>query len=154
MQLTVSPKFQNGSPAPTGPEARVDPEVIPAPPQKPKRRQFSARYKLRVLEETDRLPDGELGAYLRKHGLYSSHLSSWRRLRAAGTLTALGSRPSPRKKPETEPAERALAATRKELDAVREQLRQANLILEVQKKVLLLCEDVSQSKSRTSCSRP
>jgi len=146
MQLTNL--SQNGSPAPS--EA-PNPEVVPEPPKKPKRRQFSARYKLRVLEDTDRLPDGEIGAYLRKHGLYSSHLSSWRRLRATGALTALGSKPSsPSPKREAKPVERELAATRRELDAVREQLRQANLILEVQKKVLLLCEDVSQSKSRPS----
>lgn len=145
MQLTSL--SQNGSP---GPSEIPDPEFVPEPPKKPKRRKFSARYKLRVLEDTDRLPDGEIGAYLRKNGLYSSHLSSWRRLRATGALTALGSTPSSKKKREPQPVERELAATRRELDAVREQLRQANLILEVQKKVLLLCEDVSQGKSRQS----
>ena len=57
----------------------------------PKRRQFSAAYKLSVLEEADRANDfGAIGALLRREGLYSSHLSTWRREREAGALAALG----------------------------------------------------------------
>ena len=142
--MQLSSLSQNGTPSP-GP----DPEVIPDPPRKPKRRQFSARYKLRVLEDTDRLSDGEIGAYLRKHGLYWSHLSSWRRLRETGTLTALSTKPNnARKKNDIDPVERELAATRKELDAVREQLRRANLVLDVQKKVLSLCDGMSPNRSK------
>lgn len=124
-----------------------DPEVPPAPPQKAKRRQFNARFKLRVLEETDRLSDGEIGAYLRRNGLYWSYLSDWRRLRETGALNETGAKCRGRKKASPEPGARELAAMRKELDATHERLRRANLILEVQKKVLLLCEDKLQSKS-------
>src|ERR671923_1514490 len=54
---------------------RPDPEV----PEKAQRRQFSAAYKQRILEETDRCTElGQIGALLRREGLYSSHLSSWR----------------------------------------------------------------------------
>jgi transposase-like protein len=59
----------NGSGAP-------DPEVEP----KAKRRQFSASYKARILEEVDNSP-GQTGAILRREGLYSSHLTSWRKQR-------------------------------------------------------------------------
>lgn len=141
----------NGRPSESDSVSHPDPEVIPAPPLKAKRRQHSARYKLRVLEETDRLADGEIGAYLRKNGLYWSLLSNWRRLRSAGALAELADKPTGRRKSQPEPLERELAQTRKELDAVREQLRQTNLVLEVQKKVLWLCDDVLGSKSRKSC---
>ncbi len=68
---------------------RPDPEV----PARAKRRRFTARYKLRILEEADacRAP-GEVGALLRHEGLYSSQLTQWRRARREGTLKAL-SRP-------------------------------------------------------------
>ena len=55
-----------------------DPEVV----AKPKRRQFTAEYRLRVLEEADRCTQpGEVGCLLRREGLYSSHLTAWRKAR-------------------------------------------------------------------------
>ena len=62
--------------------ARPDPEV----PGKPRRRQFSAEYKLRILREAEACGEGELGALLRREGLYSSHLSVWRCQRAWSLL--------------------------------------------------------------------
>ena len=63
-----------------------DPEVV----AKPKRRQFSAEYRLRIFEEADRCTrPGEIGRLLRREGLYSSHLSVWRKARRNGSLTAL-----------------------------------------------------------------
>ena len=69
---------------------------------KPTRRQFSAEYRLRILEEADRCTrPGEVGPLLRREGLYSSHLSAWRKARRNGSLKALRpknaapSRPSP-----------------------------------------------------------
>src|SRR3972149_1844889 len=63
-----------------------DPEVE----AKPKRRKFSAAYRLRILEEADRCQEsGEIGRLLRREGLYSSHLTSWRRARHQGSLAAL-----------------------------------------------------------------
>lgn len=68
---------------------RAGPEAVPDPerPKRPKRRSFSAEYKLKVLKEADacRKP-GELGALLRREGLYSSHISSRRRQREQGAL--------------------------------------------------------------------
>src|SRR5947209_12054905 len=58
-----------------------------------RRRQFTAGYKLRILEEADRCHrDGELGALLRREGLYSSHVAQWRRQRATGALAGLAPR--------------------------------------------------------------
>src|SRR5712692_3500662 len=68
---------------------RPDPEV----PEKAKRRRFSAAYKLRIVREADACgQDGELGALLRREGLYSSHLATWRRQRDEGSLASLAPR--------------------------------------------------------------
>ena len=74
---------------PEGVESPRDPEV----PEKPKRRRFTAEYKLRILEEADGASEaGEIGALLRREGLYSSHLTNWRRQRREGTLAGLSRR--------------------------------------------------------------
>jgi transposase-like protein len=65
--------------------APPDPEV----PERARRRQFTGAYKLRILEEAAACcAPGQVGALLRREGLYSSHLVDWRRQRAAGTLAA------------------------------------------------------------------
>ena len=57
-----------------------DPEVVP----RAKRRQFSAKYKLQILDEVDQCDQpGQIGAVLRREGLYSSHLTTWRRQRVS-----------------------------------------------------------------------
>ena len=57
-------------------------QAVSGTPEKPKRRRFSAEYKLRFLAESDRCTKpGELGLLLRREGLYSSHLAEWRRWR-------------------------------------------------------------------------
>ena len=87
----------------TGPNGRIDPvpavvmaRPVPPDPEVPERahrRQFTAAYKLRILEEADGCSaPGQLGALLRREGLYSSHLSDWRRQRSQGTLAALATR--------------------------------------------------------------
>ena len=70
-----------------------DPQVVP----KAERRQFSAEYKLRILDEADRCTEhGQIGALLRREGLYSSHLTTWRRQRDQGTLgQKRGRKPDP-----------------------------------------------------------
>jgi len=126
-------------------------EVIPPDPGKAKRRLFPASYKLKVLLETDGLKEGELGAYLRKNGLYSSYLSTWRTQRDQGALTKLSSQPRGRKQADSG-SERELAEAQRELASVKEQLRQANIVLDIQKKVLLLCEGRLPSLSGKSSS--
>src|SRR6266849_6645089 len=68
-----------------------DPELV----ERPLRRRFSAEYKLRVLREADACTKpGEIGALLRREGLYSSLLTEWRRARESGALVALAPKPS------------------------------------------------------------
>ena len=75
-----------------------DPEVV----AKPKRRRFTAEYRLRILEEADRCTQpGEVGRLLRREGLYSSHLTAWRKARRKGSLRELAA-----KKRGAKPAER------------------------------------------------
>jgi len=111
-------------------EAEVpDPEVVP----RAKRRQFSAQYKLRILTEADQCSQrGEIGALLRREGLYSSHLTTWRKQRDRGQLQGL----SPKKrgrKPDPQAAE--LARLQRENERLKARLEQAETIIEVQKKL-------------------
>jgi transposase len=107
-----------------------DPEVVP----QAKRRQFTAKYKLRILEEVDNCSEpGEIGALLRREGLYSSHLSNWRRQRVQGQLQALTSRKRGRKSQGAQVEE--LAELQGENQRLRARLQQAELIIEVQKKL-------------------
>jgi transposase-like protein len=106
-----------------------DPEVVP----KAKRRKFTAQYKLRIVEEADACTEpGQVGALLRREGLYASHLSNWRRLRQEGQLQAL-SKKRGRKAPDPSVAE--LAKLRRENERLRARLEQAEMIIEVQKKL-------------------
>jgi transposase-like protein len=100
---------------------------------KAKRRQYSAEYKLRILRELDTSQGfGETGALLRREGLYSSHLTSWRRQRERGELDGLGSQ---KRGPKADPQAVELARLQRENERLRERLRRAELIIDVQKKV-------------------
>jgi transposase-like protein len=120
-------------PVPTEPgpaSVRPDPEV----PERAHRRQFTAAYKLRILAEADACAaPGQLGALLRREGLYSSHLSEWRRLRSQGTLAALA--PQRRGRPSTAAHSVELAHLRQENEQLTRQLAAAEAIIEIQKKV-------------------
>lgn len=111
-----------------------DTEVLP----RPRRRSFKAKYKKDILEETDRASENgvEIGAILRREGLYSSHLTQWRKERDQGTLAALSKKrgPKPKKNPLADENERL----RRELANVKAQLAQAEIIISVQKKVASL----------------
>jgi transposase-like protein len=112
----------------------ADPEVV----AQAKRRRFTAEYKLRVLEEVEQCQEaGAIGALLRREGLYSSHLTSWRRQRAADQLQGL--RPKKRgRKPDPQAAE--LARLQRENERLKARLEQAETIIEVQKKLYRLLD--------------
>lgn len=119
-------------PQPVVPAAASDPEV----PAKAVRRRFTAADKLRILRLADACTvPGSLGALLRKEGLYSSNLTAWRRQREAGTLSALTPKPRGRKVPARDPLRRENAQLRQENERLTRRLRQAELIIDVQKKV-------------------
>ena len=98
------------------------------------RRGFTAEYKLRIIAEADacRAP-GEVGALLRREGIYSSHLSSWRERHRKGALTALSDVHRGPKAPSAESRENE--RLRKELARSNRRLKRAELLLEIQKKV-------------------
>lgn len=121
------------SPAPVAPSVAPDPEVRAVA----KRRQFNAAYKLSVLEEADRCSSpGAIGALLRREGLYSSHLTMWRREREAGALAALGRRRGRRTTLTAE--QKRLAVLQAQNARLKRELGQAQTIIEVQKKLCTL----------------
>jgi transposase len=119
--------------------AAVAPGVAPDPEVRAvaKRRQFSAAYKLAVLEEAERLSEpGAIGALLRREGLYSSHLSVWRRERESGALEALGRRRGRKTKLSAE--QKRGAALEARCARLQRELEQAHTIIDVQKKLCTL----------------
>ncbi len=117
-----------------------DPEVS----TKAKRRSFTAEYKRRILEEADGCTGhGEIGALLRREGLYSSHLTTWRRQREMGELAGLTPKKRGRKQDE---AAAELARLRRENERLRKQLDQAELIIAAQKKLAQALEALTEDK--------
>lgn len=109
-----------------------DPEV----PAKAGRRRFPAEYKLRILREADGCQaPGEVGALLRREGLYSSHLTTWRRQREQGALAALMPKKRGRPAPPAHPLARRVVELEGENTRLQRRLQQAETIIEVQKKV-------------------
>jgi transposase len=126
---------QRSAAAAKGPALRPDPEVV----AKPKRRTYTAEYKQRILLEAEAAAAtrGGLGALLRREGLYSSLLTYWRRERAQGVLEAL----TPQKrgpKSKRNPLEEENQKLRRQNARLSEDLRKAQIIIDVQKKVAAL----------------
>lgn len=119
--------------APAATNVVPDPEVRAVA----KRRQFNAAYKLSVLEEADRCVEpGSIGALLRREGLYSSHLTVWRRERESGALAALARRRG--RKATVSAEQKRLAALQAQNARLKRELEQAHTIIEVQKKLSTL----------------
>lgn len=122
-----------------------DPEV----PEKKRRRKFTAKYKLRILAEADVCTNpGELGALLRREGLYSSNLTTWRRQRRKGLLTAMAPRKRGRKKAEKNPLAPRVAQLEKDNRRLQQKLKRAELIIDAQKKmaeILGISQDLHES---------
>ena len=117
--------------APRGGRARStpDPEVV----AKPKRRQFTAQYRLRVLEEAERCTQpGEVGRLLRREGLYSSHLTAWRKARRKGSLRELASKKRGAKPAERNPLDAKVRALEAQVARLEHELHTAHTILAVQ----------------------
>jgi len=103
---------------------------------KARRRRFSAAEKLRILKEADACTKpGEQGALLRREGLYSSHLTEWRRARERGELDALSPRKRGRKAKEVHPLEKKVAELQRSLEKAELRAKRAEALVELQKKV-------------------
>jgi len=112
--------------------------VIPDPEVREKavRRRFTAEYKLRILKEADSCTEkGQIGALLRREGLYSSNLTTWQRQMEKGTLDALSPRKTGPKGKRPDPSASRIAELERENERLAKKLRQAETIIEVQKKV-------------------
>jgi transposase-like protein len=126
--------------------AVAHPQIVPDPevPEKTVRRKFTAAYKLRILKEAESCTKpGEIGALLRREGLYSSSLTLWRRQVREGLI--------PKKRgpvaQKADPIIRRNAELERENARLAHKLKQAELIIEVQKKVAELLKGSSEEKS-------
>src|SRR5712692_3017689 len=120
----------------------ADPELV----ERPRRRRFSAEYKLRIVRAADGCSrPGEIGALLRREGLYSSLLTEWRRARESGALVALAPK---RRGPYGPSAERVEnEKLRRALERSEADLETARRVIEVQGNVSALLEELLASKS-------
>lgn len=118
-----------------GPNGAAATPKVPsaAVPEKPKRRSFTAEFKARIVEEADACTEpGEIGALLRREGLYSSHLVDWRREYRAGALKGLANRRGPKGKDALVLEKEALE---QKVARLQYRLQQAEAIIEAQKKL-------------------
>lgn len=136
-----------------------------ASPERPKRRAFTAEYKLRVVREADAAlasgVEGAIGELLRREGLYSSHLTSWRRERDGGELAGLTPKKRGRK-PHKNPLADENTRLQRELARMKAELDKANTVIDVQRKVAALLgktmpepteEDFAQREGRFRAGR-
>ena len=144
-----APSGMEGGRRPTGPpEGARTTEVLP----KATRRSYTAEYKCRIVEEAAQCcQTGQVGALLRREGIYSSQLTGWRRQYEQGALQALK---QPRgRRPTQTPATQELARLEKENARLKEDLRKAHLIIDVQKKISALLSASETENPQESSSR-
>jgi transposase-like protein len=128
---SVRPTTSGSAPPP-------DPEVA----ERPARRRFTAEFKQRILAEADACTGtGDIGALLRRHGLYSSHLTSWRRQREEGTIAGLAPRKRGRKPTPKNPLADQVARLERENKRLLARAERAERLVELQKKVAELLGD-------------
>ena len=109
-----------------------DPEV----PEKKLRRKFTAQYKLRILEQAESCTKpGQLGVLLRREGLYSSYLSTWKRQKDKDLLDALSPKKRGRKEKPKNPLAQRVAELERENRRLKGKLKKAEIIIDVQKKI-------------------
>ena len=118
-----------------------DPELI----ERPRRRRFTAEYKLKILAEIEEAPTaGARGAVLRREGLYSSLLTEWRRARDAGGLVGSG---RPRGRPKNDPRDAKIVALQRRAERAEADLEKARKVIEVQGNVSALLGQLLEPKS-------
>jgi len=112
--------------------------VVPNPevPEKASRRSYTAEYKRLILKEAEVCKErGQVGALLRREGLYFSNLTAWRSQVERGTLDALSSKKRGPKARKPDPSVRRITEQEKEIQKLRARLRKAELIIDAQKKI-------------------
>ncbi|MGA5703149.1 transposase [Peterkaempfera bronchialis] len=121
----------------------TNPEQDPAP--RPKRRTFSAEYKLRIVAEYDAAPTGEKGAILRRERLYHSHIIEWRAARDAGAMATLADQRTSAARPKKAAEQAELERLRKKVARLEKDLARRDAALEVMGKANALLELLSES---------
>lgn len=129
----------------------VDEPADPEVPERARRRVFSAQYKLRILAEYERRNPAMRSALLRREGLYTSSISEWRRQRDAGALDALG---GTRGRAPAQPRERELERLRHEVAQLQAELSKAQRVIEVQRKLSALLEQLATGSAEPSGGEP
>jgi transposase len=120
--------------------APPDPEFV----ERARRRRFTAEYKLGILRQADACDKpGEIGALLRREGLYSSLLTEWRRARDSGALQALE---RPRGRPKADPRDAQMAALRRRAERAEAELQKARHVIEVQGNVWALLGELLEPR--------
>lgn len=120
-------------------------------PEKAVRRRFTAEYKRRILQEAEACKDqGRLGSLLRREGLYSSNLNTWRRQAEQGTLDALSPKKRGPKEKKPDPSIRRIAELEKAKQKLEHKLRQAELIIAAQKKIAEIFQTSLDPKEETN----
>ena len=123
---------QSGAPKNGAKNSPPNPEVS----ERPVRLKFSAAYKLKIVQEADRCDKvGQIGALLRREGLYSSQLNAWRKLRDRGALDGLSAQKRGPKKPPSNPLEGEMKILQKENARLQKKLKKAEAIIDFQKKI-------------------
>ena len=113
-----------------------DPELV----ERPKRRRFTAKYKLEILEKADACTrPGEVGELLRREGLYTSHLTYWRKQRKDGALKELG---RPRGRKPADRRDREIADLHRRAERAEAELQKAKKVIEIQGNVSALLEQM------------
>lgn len=129
---------------PPAPDSEVTPRAT--------RRSFSKKYKLQVLEQADKCTqNGEIGALLRREGLYSSHLSQWRHERRDGFLGALSKgKAMSASTPGEKANQRRIQELEQQVDSLNDELERANTVIDIQKKLYLLLGSKTNPKTGNS----
>jgi len=111
--------------------AQIDPEVSP----KKKRRYYTTKYKLRILDQVDKFTEqGQLGAFLRREGLYYSTISRWRKQRDQGAFQGLSKKRGP-KESKNKQEQKRIQELERENARLKNQLQKAETIIDFQKKI-------------------
>lgn len=115
---------------------------------KPKRRRFTAQYKRSILEQADACTKtGEVSALLRREGLYSSHLHTWRLAREQGELAGLEPKKRGRKPNKVDPRDQRIAELEKQLAKERAGRKQAEGLVEIQKKLATMFGELVRAET-------
>jgi len=124
-------------------------DAVPEDPKKKPRRRFTAEYKLKILEKAEECAvTGDIGTLLKSEGLYFSNLTLWRKQRAEGLVEGLTPKKRGRKAKNGNPLSSKVAKLEKEKSKLEKKLRQAERIIEVQKKFFKDVAHIPTSKRR------